>query len=268
MHLDGSCYFPLTQGPCNEDRLVVAADEEGEGKCEEGCAADQLLFSNGTVEGECVSYDAIECGHRGERAYAALDGTFECDCDEGWGRVDGQGDCKQEGTMCGENRILLPVEQTSWCGDQCVHFESCSQFIREVDDMVDMYEDARSKYEAVLEHMKERICDREERKICCLSASSPLPRLGRAAQVLGCQENPCAGESDPSISWPNTKGCFRLPPYAISNPSDCYLFLNDTNELECDDEFGLRGVGSSAGSSKCKARQVWSAGRGKCIAKF
>ena len=30
----------------------------------------------------------------------------------------------------------------------------------QVDDMVDMYEDARSKYEAVLEHMKERICDR------------------------------------------------------------------------------------------------------------
>ena len=135
---------------------------------------------------------------------------------------------------------------------------------------------------------------REERKICCLSPSSPLPRLGRAAQVLGCQENPCAGESDLSISWPNTKGCFRLPPYAISNPSDCYLFLNDANQLECDDEFGLRGVGSSAGrlhkscetnkhphfkpitkssqiscfSSKCKARQVWSAGRGKCIAKF
>ena len=30
----------------------------------------------------------------------------------------------------------------------------------QVDDMVDMYEDTRSKYEAVLEHMKERICDR------------------------------------------------------------------------------------------------------------
>ena len=65
--------------------------------------------------------------------------------------------------------------------------------------------------------------------------------------MLGCQENPCAGESEPSISWPNTKGCFRLPPNAISNPSECYLFLNDTNQLECDDEFGLRGVGSSAG---------------------
>ena len=142
---------------------------------------------------------------------------------------------------------------------------------------------------------------REERKICCLSASSPLPRLGRASKVLGCQENPCAGEFDRSISWPNTKGCFRLPPYAISNPSDCYLFLNDEKQLECDDEFGLRGVGSSAGrliaqiiqnfmwnqcacnisswwqhlyyqihvfSAKCKARQVWSAGRKKCIDKF
>ena len=66
---------------------------------------------------------------------------------------------------------------------------------------------------------------------------------------MGCQENPCAGEPVPSISWPNTKGCFRLPPYAISNPSDCFLFLNDEDQLECDDEFGLRGVGSSAGRS-------------------
>ena len=86
---------------------MVAADEEGEGMCEEGCAEDQLLFSNATVEGECVSYDAIQCSHRGERAYAALDGTFECDCAEGWGRVGGEGDCKQEGTMCGENRCRL-----------------------------------------------------------------------------------------------------------------------------------------------------------------
>ena len=31
----------------------------------------------------------------------------------------------------------------------------------QVDDMVDMYDDARSKYEAVLDHMKERICERQ-----------------------------------------------------------------------------------------------------------
>ena len=132
--------------------------------------------------------------------------------------------------------------------------------------MVAMHEDTRSKYdEAALEHMKERICDRyidhpfkfslqfqffrEERKICCISASSPLPRLGRGLSDLECQENPCAGESHLSVSWPNTKGCLRLPPYAISNPSECFLFLNDQDQLECDDEFGLRGVGSS--SSRC-----------------
>ena len=106
-------------------------------------------------------------------------------------------------------RTLLPVEQPSWCGNQCVHFESCPHFIREVGcfpllqvsdttwwkhtgnrlrlyiviiisccshplivnmyifsqhfqvgDMVDMYEDAHSKYEAVVEHMKECVCDR------------------------------------------------------------------------------------------------------------
>ena len=29
-------------------------------------------------------------------------------------------------------RILLPLEQPSWCGDQCVHFESCPHFVQEV----------------------------------------------------------------------------------------------------------------------------------------
>ena len=30
------------------------------------------------------------------------------------------------------DRILLPLEQPSWCGDQCVHFESCPHFVQEV----------------------------------------------------------------------------------------------------------------------------------------
>ena len=83
---------------------MFAAEEEGEGRCEYACPTDQLLFSNATAEGECVNYDAIECKQKGERAYATLDGSFECDCAEGWGRLAGEVGCKQEGTMCGENR--------------------------------------------------------------------------------------------------------------------------------------------------------------------
>ena len=30
------------------------------------------------------------------------------------------------------DRILLPLKQPSWCGDQCVHFESCPHFAQEV----------------------------------------------------------------------------------------------------------------------------------------
>ena len=84
--------------------MVATEEEEGEGRCEDACSADQLL----NTEGECVSYDAIKCSHRGERAYATLEGSFECDCAEGWGRVGGEGDCKQEGTKCGENPWVYP----------------------------------------------------------------------------------------------------------------------------------------------------------------
>ena len=84
--------------------MVVATEVEGEAKCLETCPEDQLLFANATNEGECVTYDAVKCGQRGERAYATLDGTFECDCAKGWGRVMGRGECRQEGTLCGDNR--------------------------------------------------------------------------------------------------------------------------------------------------------------------
>jgi len=269
LHLDGSCYFPLTQGPCNGGELVVATDIEGEGVCRKACPEDQLLFSDATMETQCVSYDAVECRGRGERAYATLDGTFECDCAEGWGRVMGQGECRQEGAKCGENRILLPLEQPSWCGDQCVHFESCPHFVQELDQMVDEFDSSASKYEEHLDEMKERICDREERRVCCLSSQSPPPRLARGLNILGCRDNPCSNENNESIPWPRRNGCFQLPNFALTNPDDCSLFLNDDEELECDDGLsGQRGANSSAGKSKCKKTQVWSKNKNKCISKF
>lgn len=269
LHLDGSCYFPLTQGPCNGGELVVATDIEGEGVCRKACPEDQLLFSDATMETQCVSYDAVECRKRGERAYATLDGTFECDCAEGWGRVMGHGECRQEGAKCGKNRILLPLEQPSWCGDQCVHFESCPHFVQELDQMVDEFDSSASEYEEHLDEMKERICDREERRVCCLSSQSPPPRLARGLNILGCQDNPCSDKANESIPWPRRNGCFQLPDFALTNPDDCSLFLNDDDELECDDGLsGQRGANSSAGKSKCKKTQVWSKNKNKCISKF
>ena len=149
--------------------------------------------------------------------------------------------------------------------------------------MMEEFDSAPSRYYEHVEHMKETICDRlltikrknffhfprEERKVCCISSSSSLPRLGRGPKVLGCQENPCSNSVDPSTWWPNREGCFKLPSLAISNPSDCYLFLNEDNELECDNEFGLRGgVTGSHGKSKCSKREVWSSRRKKCIKKY
>ena len=58
------------------------------------------------------------------------------------------------------NSIQFSVLDTSGSNIQDVQHKISQCYILQVDDMVDMYEDARSKYEAVLEHMKERICDR------------------------------------------------------------------------------------------------------------
>ena len=56
--------------------------------------------------------------------------------------------------------IQFSVLDTSGSNIQDVQHKISQCYILQVDDMVDMYEDTRSKYEAVLEHMKERICDR------------------------------------------------------------------------------------------------------------
>ena len=104
-------------------------------------------------------------------------------------------------------------------------------------------------YTDLLEPLRDTVCNRKEKKVCCLSSSSPLPKLGRGEQVLECQENPCQGELTPSIPWPGREGCFTLP--AITRTSSCILLLDeDTDELECEvepDELGVRGVAVSAG---------------------
>ena len=103
-------------------------------------------------------------------------------------------------------------------------------------------------YTEMLEPIRDRVCNRKEKKVCCLSSSSPLPKLGREEQVLECQENPCRGELTPSIPWPGKEGCINLP--ADMQTSSCILVLHQgTDELECqeDDELGVRGVAVSAG---------------------
>ena len=103
-------------------------------------------------------------------------------------------------------------------------------------------------YTDLLEPLRDTVCNRKEKKVCCLSSSSSLPKLGREEQVLECQENPCREELIPSIPWPGREGCFPLP--ANTGTSSCIFVLHDgTDELECEDEdaLGVRGVAVSAG---------------------
>ena len=106
-------------------------------------------------------------------------------------------------------------------------------------------------YNDLLEPMRDTVCNRKEKKVCCLSSSSStstLPKLGKEEQVLECQENPCRGELTPSIPWPGREGCFPLPANTLT--SSCILVLHeDTDKLECEDvdELGVRGVAVSAG---------------------
>ena len=103
-------------------------------------------------------------------------------------------------------------------------------------------------YLDLLGPLRDSVCNRKEKKVCCLSSSSNLPKLAREEQVLECQENPCREEPTPSIPWPGREGCFPLP--ANKGTSSCIFVLhNDTTELECEDEDALwvRGVAVSAG---------------------
>jgi len=109
-------------------------------------------------------------------------------------------------------------------------------------------------YTDMLLTMRDTVCNRKEKKVCCLSSSSTtLPKLGREEQVVECKENPCMGEISPSIPWPGRVGCFKLP--VDSQTSSCILVLvdEDRDELECEnpDELGVRGVAVSAGRSRC-----------------
>merc|ERR1740123_17031 len=124
-------------------------------------------------------------------------------------------------------------------------------------------------YNDMLEPMRDTVCNRKEKKVCCLSSSSPLPKLGREEQVVECQENPCRGELTPSIPWPGREGCFTLP--TNTRTSSCILVLHDDiDALECEDEdkLGVRGVAVSAGRSRCPRRKVWSRFQGKCVRRF
>ena len=103
-------------------------------------------------------------------------------------------------------------------------------------------------YNDMLEPLRDTVCNRKEKKVCCLSSSSPLPKLGRGEQVLECQENPCQGELTPSIPWPGKEGCFTLP--SDAETSSCYNLVLDENEIRCEaapDKLGVRGVAVSAG---------------------
>ena len=101
-------------------------------------------------------------------------------------------------------------------------------------------------YLDLLGPLRDSVCNRKEKKVCCLSSSSTLPKLAREEKALECQVNPCSGEPTPSIPWPDKEGCFPLP----ARPSSCNLVLNGIEDrLECEpaDSLGVRGVAVPAG---------------------
>lgn len=246
----GECHLPLSQGLCPPGQIILAS-EDGTGSCSTWtCKEDEVLWSNGTVE-ECLEFDASVCPGAGERLWAKPDGGWECNCREGWGREGGQGECRQQGKACGQGRILQAASNDR-CGNDCVHFTQCQHFINQVTEATQLRRSGMiPSYNDMLEPMRDTVCNRKEKKVCCLSSSfssSLLPKLGREEQVLECQENPCREELIPSIPWSGREGCFPLP--ANTGTSSCIFVLhNDTTELECEDEdaLGVRGVAVSAG---------------------
>jgi len=266
--LAGECHLPLSQGPCPTGHTILAS-EDGTGFCSPWkCKEDEVLWSNGTLE-VCIEFESSVCSGQGERVWAKPDGGWECGCRDGWGRKRGEGECQQLGAACGQQGRILQAVGDERCKDNCVHFSQCQHFMNQVTKASLLRRRAGmfQSYLDLLGPLRDSVCNRKEKKVCCLSSFSTLPKLAREEQVLECQENPCSGEPTPSIPWPDKEGCFPLP----ARPSSCNLVLNENeNRLECEpaDSLGVRGVAVPAGRSRCPRRKVWSRFQGRCVRRF
>ena len=140
---------------------------EGVGECVENpCAEDQLWTGENCTE----MYGQEGCDGRGERMLYNVTGGVECVCEEGWGRVEGEGVCQQHSTQgpCNQSEMLLESDKAGYCGQEasCVHHLSCPSFMS---DLTMLAEDREQplQYQAGVARLSAQVCSRQLQHVCC-----------------------------------------------------------------------------------------------------
>jgi len=240
---DGQCYLPLSRGPCAQDWILVLS-ERGVGSCQfDPCACEDESCSTGQVlyEGQCLEPRGLEsCRGPGQILRWTIMGQGVCDCEDGWGPIEGEDGCFQQSSTgpCNEGEIVREKGRV------------CS--------LIGLYETLRiyeelgqEEYREATLKLRQLNCGRGEQwDECCrlLTDETPIPMV--TEDVLNAQpflrpRYMCGPNSTPSGDpcppthrpWPSVSASTCFPLLDGSSVSeDCILSLSpDHSYLSCEE---------------------------------
>merc|ERR1712156_467639 len=98
----------------------------------------------------------------------------------------------QLGAACGQQGRNLQAVGDERCKDNCVHFSQCQHFMNQVTKASFLRRRAGrfQSYLDLLGPLRDSVCNRKEKKVCCLSSSSTLPNMARQGGMLPTASQP------------------------------------------------------------------------------
>jgi len=270
------CHLPLSPGPCGENEMIVLGSE-GMGECVRNpCSEDQLWTGEQCVE----MYGQEGCNGRGEMRLYNVTGGIECKCEDGWGRLGGEGVCYQHSTQgpCKQGEMVLQPEKEKYCEEDagCVHHRSCPSFMSDL-AVLGQYKNQPQMYQSGVARLSAQVCSKRLLHVCCkmkqtltdpLQQREILSQLARQHRPLfSCSSSPCTFSTVP---WPDRQGCY---PLSGPTPPDCILEIIKEEQQEvvkCEKEIfdiTIRNV-PMAYSHKCSKGRIWSRFRSRCVKNF
>ena len=163
------CFSLLEQGPCPRGKHMVLGPQF------EGILIMSILccklFLNSPISGLCQDYKKCRDG---EIEIIGTDAVSMCACPEG--EVKHEGVCRElflQGS-CSVGAILVPKkDEFSLCPEhfECVEHNKCEPYILARDEVEVASGSRKSDLKA---HLKNLVCNKKEKKICCPQKNSLL----------------------------------------------------------------------------------------------
>ena len=214
--------------------MVVLDTESLLGRCvEKKCEDQETVWDE--VSGQCVDMFESEvsqtgkyylhshtvsvlqgCAGPGQRFLSSLTGGVRCGCEGGWRRGE-EGRCDQAGRQadCPQGEILQQSHLPPGC--DCLAWSDCPTFTRDAALLTNTRrEGSVLQYQLGVERLAAQVCDKQERKVCCLPSQTltetlSLDSLMRTLEHFYQREVACAPNNCPpgQIPWPDRPGrCF------------------------------------------------------------